>query len=312
MKFTKILATILALFLIVSSFASCDSNSKVDNSIQSGNTSSSTNNNTNDDKSNNNNDNNNPSNNNKNDFNITISVTSKTNIPEDIYNGRYSDRVEFSFAIKNNESKDVKGIKGVLKIQDLFGNSIMNLNCDFTGKKITKGTSTVFTGIGIDINEFMGNHTKLYNEKYDDLKFEYEIQKIVYYGVATTTKTTYDEVAINVVNKSNLAEDIYNGRYSPEVLFDFDVFNKSSKSIKGIQGVLVVSDLFGDEIIRINCDFTGKNISSQDSAQYEDMSIEINEFMDSHVSLYNEDFSDLNFEYIIKTIVYTDGTSVSK
>ena len=42
------------------------------------------------------------------------------------------------------------------------------------------------------------------------------------------------------------------------------------------------------------------------------MSIEINEFMDSHVSLYNEDFSDLNFEYIIKTIVYTDGTSVSK
>ena len=47
---------------------------------------------------------------------------------KDIYNGRYSDRVEFSFAIKNNESKDVKGIKGVLKIQDLFGNSIMNLN----------------------------------------------------------------------------------------------------------------------------------------------------------------------------------------
>lgn len=301
MKFTKILATFLALFLIISSFASCDSNITANNSIPSGNS------NTNDDDSNNNYDDNN-----KNDFNITISVTNKTNIPEDIYNGRYSDRVEFSFSIKNNESKDIKGIKGVLKIKDLFGNSIMNLNCDFTGKKITKGSSTVFTGIGIDINEFMSNHTKLYSEKYDDLNFEYEIQKIVYYGVATNTKTTYDEVTIDVIDKSNLAEDIYNGRYSPEVLFDFNIFNKSSKSIKGIEGVLVVSDLFGDEIIRINCNFTGKNIPSQASAQYEDLSIEINEFMDTHVSLYNENFGDLNFEYIIETIVYTDGTSVSK
>ena len=307
----KLLALILATLMLLSMVA-CNVETPPNNVNDDLSQNQTNNNKTENNGVDNSNNNGSSNNDNKNDYNITISVTNKSNIPEDIYNGHYSNRVEFSFSIKNNETKDIKGIKGVLKIQDLFGNSIMNLNCDFTGKKITKGTSTSFTGIGIDINEFMSNHTKLYNEKYDDLKFEYEIQKVVYYGVTTTTKTTYEEVTINVVNKYNLAEDIYNGRYSPEVLFDFDIFNKSNKSIKGIQGVLVVSDLFGDEIIRINCDFTGKNISSQDSEQYEAMGIEINEFMDSHVSLYNEDFSDLNFEYIIKTIVYTDGTSVSK
>ncbi len=245
-------------------------------------------------------------------YNISVSVTNKTNIPEDINNGRYSDRVEFSFSIKNNESKNIKGIKGILKVKDLFGSSILSLGCDFTGKNIASNSTTTFSGIGIDINQFMDNHVKLYNENYSDLNFEYEIEQIVYSSEKAVAKTTYDEVDITVTNKTNLEEDIYNGRYSPRVEFDFSIYNKSTKSIKGIQGVLVVKDLFDDEIIRINCDFTGATIASKSSATYEDLGIDINQFMDNHVSLYNENYSDLNFEYEVSTIVYTDGTTVTK
>lgn len=309
MKKHKFLLLILALCL-TTLLVSCKSNNVDSNSYN--NTENNVQNNSDNNSISNDNPHSNLNTDNQKNYNVTVSVTNKTNIPEDIYNGRYSDRVEFSFSITNKELKDIKGIKGTLKIKDLFGNSIIDLNCDFTGQKIAKSTSTTFTGIGIDINEFKSNHTKLYNEKYNDLNFEYEIQEVIYYGELTRTQTTYDEVVINVINKSNLAEDIYNGRYSPEVLFDFDIFNKSSKSIKGIQGVLVVYDLFGDEIIKINCDFTGKSISSKSSTVYNDMSIEINEFKDEHVSLYNEEYADLNFEYIVNMIVYTDGTTIEK
>ena len=253
-----------------------------------------------------------PSQEDKKNYKVLVSVTNKTNIPEDIYNGRYSNRVEFSFSIKNNEAKDIKGIKGILKIKDLFGNSILNINCDFTGKKIPKNVSTSFTNIGIDINQFNEKHTKLYSEKYSDLKFEYEILDVVYYGEQTVVQTTYDEVSIKVTDKTNIPEDIYNGRYSNRVEFDFSINNKCKKTIKGIEGVLIVKDLFGDEIIRINCDFTGKTISPNNSVSYTDLGIDINQFNDSHISIYNEKYADLNFEYVVETIVFSDGTSIQK
>ena len=241
---------------------------------------------------------------------ISVNVTGKTNLPVDYDKNRYSERVEFSFLITNNTSRSIKGIKGVLTIKDLFGSKIISLNCDFTGKTIGAKQSVSFDGIGIDINQFMDNHVKLYSEKYSDMSYEYEITNVIYTndnaGSETINKSS--KVEIKVTNKYNLPVNYDANRYSPRVEFNFDISNKSGKSIKGIQGVLTIKDLFGEKIISFNCDFTGKTISANSIETFSGIGFDVNQFMDDHVKVFNENFNDLIYEYEVTKIVYTDGT----
>ena len=71
-------------------------------------------------------------------------------------------------------------MQGVLTIKDLFGVDIMSANLDFTGQTIGANSSVTFSGKGIDINQFMDEHVKVYNTDYGDLKFEYKVTAIVY------------------------------------------------------------------------------------------------------------------------------------
>lgn len=243
---------------------------------------------------------------------VAVTVTNKTNVPKDIYNGRYSNRAEFTFDVKNESDKAVKGVQGVLIIKDLFEKDILSMNCDFTGQTIPANSSINVTNIGMDINEFMDNHTKLYNESFSDLKFDYKISNIVYADEAPGTMDLQSEnnlVDIKVINKENLPKDIHNGRYSARVQLTIEAKNKTDKDIKGISGVIKVKDLFGKDIISSNCDFTGQVIPAGSSKTYTNLGMDINEFMDEHVKFYNEKYDDLNFVYTIKSIIYADGTS---
>lgn len=246
---------------------------------------------------------------------VNVIVTDKRNVPEDIYNGRYSDRVEFSFSLENQSDKPVKGVEGILHIRDLFDKEILSMNCDFTGQTIPANSSIIVTDLGIDINQFMDDHTKLYNEAFSDLKFDYEVTNIVYEGEKATVETVQQNeevpVKITVVDKQNLPEDIYNGRYSSRVQFTIEVTNNSDKAIKGVSGILTIKDLFGKDILSSNCDFTGQIIEAGSVAIYSDLGMDINEFMDDHVKLYNENYSDLIFEYEVNSIVYSNGESES-
>lgn len=241
---------------------------------------------------------------------ISVKVTNKINLPVDYDENRYSERVEFSFLISNKTSQSIKGIQGVLTIKDLFGSKIISLNCNFTGKTIGTNQSVAFEGIGIDINQFMDNHVKLYSEDYSDMIYEYEITNVVYSNDNTGSETTTEssKVEIKVTNKYNLPVNYDANRYSPRVEFDFDVSNKTAKSIKGIQGVLIIKDLFGEKIISLNCNFTGQTISANSKATFKGIGLDINQFMDDHVEVYNEDFEYLIFEYEVTKIVYSDGT----
>lgn len=247
---------------------------------------------------------------NSNEQNISVNVTGKTSLPVDYDKNRYSQRVEFSFMVSNKTSKAVKGIKGILTIKDLFGSKIISFNCDFTGKTIASNQSVSFEGIGIDINQFMDNHLKLYNENYSDMNYEYEITDVVYsndsLGSETTTKSS--KVEIIVTNKYNLPVNYDANLYSPRAEFDFSVSNKTIKSIAGIQGVLTIKDLFGEKIMSLNCDFTGQTIAANSKVTFEGIGFDINQFMNNHLKVYNEDFEDLIFEYEVTKIVYIDGT----
>ena len=242
---------------------------------------------------------------------VVVTVTSKKNLPKDYDAGRYSERCQFVFNVENMTDKDIKGVQGTLKICDLFGEEIISFGCDFTGQNVPAKKSVDYTEMGIDINEFMDSHVKLYNTDLDDLTFEYTINNIVYSDGAskastadTQTSISSQEVEVIVTNKKSLPKNYSAGRYSARVEFEFTVKNNTDKDIKGVQGVLSINDLFGSTIEKIGCDFTGKTIPANGSADFGDLGIDINEFMDDDVKVYNEDFSDLQFSYEVTDVVY--------
>ncbi len=111
------------------------------------------------------------------------------------------------------------------------------------------------------------------------------------------------KVVVIVTDKENFKEDISAGRLMPYCQLTIKVNNYTGQNIKGVQGVLTIKDLFGKEIMKRNCDFTGTTIAAGTAVTFK-RGMDINEFIDSEVKLYNEKYEDLQFEYKVTDIVY--------
>lgn len=246
---------------------------------------------------------------------IVVTVTDKINIPEDLNAHRYSDSVKFVFDVENRTDKTVKGVQGTLTIYDLFDKKILSVNCDFTGNSIAPNGSISVSDLSMEINQFRDSNVKLYNTDYSDLKFDYKVTEIVYSdesdktGATTVNAEGDQKVTVQVVDKHDYGVNYDAHRYSPRVEFDFKVYNNTLKDIKGVQGKLIIKDLFNVDIMTVNVDFTGNTIAANGSVDVNGIGMDVNRFMDDHVKLYNTDLSDLNFEYKVTSIVYTDGTT---
>jgi len=124
---------------------------------------------------------------------------------------------------------------------------------------------------------------------------EEEKQKVVQEG----------DVTVELSGKSTLTGD-YSQDYVTTV---FSITNNTDKSIKGVQGVAMFKDLFGVDIISIIADFTGITIEPGETKIVDDLYFDCNQFIDKQMQFYNTAYDDLNFEYAVKSIVFTDGTS---
>lgn len=96
-------------------------------------------------------------------------------------------------------------------------------------------------------------------------------------------------------------------RYSEEVYFEIDITNKLDKSIKGIQGSIEITDMFGKHVINIGCDLVGTIIKPQETVTNSNMAFDVNQFIAEDMKVYNLDYSDLNFKYTVSKIVFEDG-----
>ena len=126
------------------------------------------------------------------------------------------------------------------------------------------------------------------------------------------TQIKDEDVTITVIDKTVTPKNSEQWIFSNYVHLVFSITNNTEQDIQGIQGDLIVNDLFGSEIITIGCDFTGETIPAKSTVTNDSLSFECNEFIDAHMKFFSEEYKDLQFIYNVKQIVFVDGTIKSK
>ncbi len=118
---------------------------------------------------------------------VIVSFISKRNTTSG-----YSEFIELQRAYKNDSGKDIAGIKGVMVFKDIFGDKIIAIK-DSMDHTIKAGETYVMKGYGLDYNQFMPEHQKLYNTGFDKIKFVYVPQAIVFTdGTKITLPETHE------------------------------------------------------------------------------------------------------------------------
>ena len=87
--------------------------------------------------------------------------------------------VGLELAFENKSDKDIQGVKGVLKINDIFGDKILNVKLSYDAGVSAKQT-TVERKIGVDVNQFKDSDMKLWNTDFDKLKSTFEVSTIIF------------------------------------------------------------------------------------------------------------------------------------
>jgi hypothetical protein len=101
-------------------------------------------------------------------------VVSKKNV-EGEFGQNY---VTMEMAFENKTDKDIQGVKGTLKVTDIFGDLIRNIQFSYD-RGIAAKKATTYKG-DIRINRFDGKDLKLYNTDFDKLKTSFETETIIF------------------------------------------------------------------------------------------------------------------------------------
>ncbi len=105
-----------------------------------------------------------------------------------------------------------------------------------------------------------------------------------------------------------IPSDFSVGRIEDQLAIKIAFTNKSGKSINGIKGVAIFTDMFGDVIMRSGLT-TDDTIEDGKTSEWKG-SIRYNQFEKSHVALRNADPDKIKFDFEPSMIVFGDGTSI--
>ena len=108
---------------------------------------------------------------------LTVALVNKRNVMQE-YGRRF---VNLDMAYENKGNKDIQGVKGVLRVTDIFGDKILNVRWSYD-KGIKAGKTATEKNVGIDINQFKEDDMKLWNTDFDKLKSSFDVQTIIFVG----------------------------------------------------------------------------------------------------------------------------------
>lgn len=111
---------------------------------------------------------------------MTVTIYAKEFLPSNYDAGRIDDYNVFKYAIQNKSIKEIKAAKISFKVYNQLGDQIgEGYNMDFTDNRIP-ANSSFKNDAAFSYNQFSNDDTKIANAKFEDLIFDFDVQKIVY------------------------------------------------------------------------------------------------------------------------------------
>lgn len=93
-------------------------------------------------------------------------------------NADYQDYVTIRVVYENKSGKDIRGFKGAIQFNDLFGAEIMPVN--ITEDEPLKAGETKRQGFTLKYNQFIDKHVKLRNTSLENMKVEWRPEAILF------------------------------------------------------------------------------------------------------------------------------------
>jgi len=87
--------------------------------------------------------------------------------------------VALEIAYDNRTKKDIRRVVGVLRITDIYGNTVMDISSSY-GAGISAQQTTVDHDAGVFIDKSVESEVKLWNTDFDKLKFTFEADAIIF------------------------------------------------------------------------------------------------------------------------------------
>lgn len=119
-----------------------------------------------------------------------------------------------------------------------------------------------------------------------------------------------NSIQVTLDGKGAIAKDSDAWRFSDVITFDLTFKNTTDKDVRGFKGTAIFNNLFGDNIKKLTVSYD-EGVSANSEKYWEGM-IEVNQFIDKDIELRDIDFMNLNFEFEMDMIIFSDGTTLTK
>ncbi|MEK5432580.1 hypothetical protein MKY88_17060 [Lysinibacillus sp. FSL R7-0073] len=97
--------------------------------------------------------------------------------------------------------------------------------------------------------------------------------------------------------------------YGYELNFILKYINHKDKDIKGFLAETYFYDMFGELVYTLDFKYEWDVIPANGSTNF-NTAVDLNQFKDADMRFYNLPFENMTFNYKIKSIIFTDGTSI--
>lgn len=103
-----------------------------------------------------------------------------------------------------------------------------------------------------------------------------------------------------------VSKDFYEGKYGQDqITTDFAFTNSTDSDIRAFDGVMVITDLLGNDIIRINMAINDP-VAKRQTLSWSG-GVDYNQFKDSHQRFRNERQENIRIFFEVKKVLYADG-----
>lgn len=157
---------------------------------------------------------------------------------------------------------------------------------EYKAYQIRSALGEVFSGFAEGVSEAFGN------SKPDNVK---EAKR------AEDSNNLNKKVGFEITKKG-----FNSSGFLDEITFTFELTNNTNKDIEGVQGSVIITDIFGNEIKGINLAYDD-GIPAGESILYSG-AVDYNQFIDNDNKLKQTELSKLKYTWSVEQIIYTDGS----